>query len=165
MPTKNAIESSDRTTLRTGPPAGSATIASAISATIAQSRASVLAAVTRARLGDLLDCVLAREPAFDLHLLPLEVLVDGEEVRDLVLQLLVDVLERFELVPVRIRARDCQHLVVDALVVLHPEERDRLDLDHAAGEGGFRHADHHVERIPVERQRVRDEAVVRRIHD
>src|SRR5215213_418394 len=112
---------------------------------------------------DLLDRVLAREPAAYLHLLVLELLVDGEEVRDLVLKLIWNLVERLECVPAWIGQRDREHLVVDAGVVLHAKQRDRLDHDQAAGEGGLGDADHHVERVPVERERVRDEAVVGRI--
>src|SRR3954451_22031985 len=109
---------------------------------------------------DLLERVFARVPAVDRHLLLLEVLVDREEVLDLVAQLLRQVVERLERVPRRILERHAQHLVVDALVVLHAEERDRLDLDHAARERRLRHADHRVERVAVSGPRLRDEAVV-----
>src|SRR3954466_7624258 len=87
------------------------------------------------RLMDLLDSVLAREPAVHRDALLLEVLVDREEVGDLVLQLLVEVVERLALVPRRVGTGHREHLVVDPLIVLHPEQRDRLDLDQTAGEG------------------------------
>src|SRR4051795_8400430 len=83
---------------------------------------------------DFLDRVLAGVPAVDLDLLLLEVLVDAEEVRDLVAQRLREVLEGLERVPRRVRQRHGEHLVVDAVLVGHLEQRDRLDLDAAAGE-------------------------------
>src|SRR6476469_1307912 len=83
---------------------------------------------------DLVQRVIAGVPAVDLDALLLEVLVDAEEVRDLVAQLLGEVLERVERVPVRVAQRDGEDLVVDALVVAHPEERDGLDDDPAARE-------------------------------
>src|ERR1043165_1456645 len=75
---------------------------------------------------DLLDRVLSRVPAVDLDLLLLEVLVHAEEVRDLVAQLLWEVLERLERVPRGVRQRDGEHLVVHAVLVGHLEQRDRL---------------------------------------
>src|SRR4051812_1046343 len=109
---------------------------------------------------DLVERVLPRVPAVDLHALLLEVLVDAEEMRDLVAQLLREVLEPVERVPVRVAERHREHLVVDALVVAHAEQRDRLDHDPAAGERRLADADHDVERIPVLAAGVRDEPVV-----
>src|SRR4051794_26442035 len=66
---------------------------------------SVLTLVLLAALArglDLLERVLARVPAVDRDLLLLEVLVDGEEVGDLVLQRRGNVLERLERVPRRV---------------------------------------------------------------
>src|SRR4051794_33123340 len=60
----------------------------------------LLAALAR-RL-DLLERILPRVPAVDRHLLLLEVLVDGEEVGDLVAQLVRHVVERLERVPGRV---------------------------------------------------------------
>src|SRR3954447_6395936 len=112
---------------------------------------------------DLVERVLAGVPAVDRHLLLLEVLVDREEVGDLVAQRARYVVERLERVPGGIGQRDAQDLVVDPLVVLHPEQRDRLHLDHAAREGRLRHEHHRVERVAILAERLRDEAVVRRI--
>src|SRR3954451_3938820 len=112
---------------------------------------------------DLLERVFARVPAVDRHLLLLEVLVDREEVLDLVAQLLRHVVELLERVPGRVGERDAQHLVVDPLVVLHPEQGDRLHVDHAPGEGRLRYEHHRVERVAVLAERLRDEAVVGRI--
>src|SRR3954470_23575177 len=119
--------------------------------------------VPLARGVDLLQRVRARVPAVDLHLLLLEVLVDREEVRDLLAELLREVVELLVRVPARILDRDAEHLVVDALVVLHAEQSDRLDVDHAAGERRLRHADDRVERVAVQAERLRDEPVVHRI--
>src|SRR3954453_21394003 len=55
-----------------------------------------LLAPALARLLDLLDGLLAAVPAVHLHLLLLEVLVDREEVRDLLLELLGQVVELLE---------------------------------------------------------------------
>src|SRR3954447_8604759 len=112
---------------------------------------------------DLVERVLARVPAVDRHLLLLEVLVDREEVGDLVAQRARYVVERLERVPGGIGQGDAQDLVVDPLVVLHTEQRDRLDLDQAAGERGLGHEHHRVERVGVLAERVRDEAVVGRV--
>ena len=59
--------------------------------------------------------------------------------------------------------RHAEHLVVDSLVVLHPEQRDRLDRDDAARKGRLGDADHRVERVAVLAERVGNEAVVRGI--
>src|SRR3954449_11253279 len=112
---------------------------------------------------DLLERVLARVPAVDRHLLLLEVLVDREEVGDLVAQLVRNVVERLERVPGGIGERHAEDLVVDSLVVPYPEQRDRLNLDQAAGERRLRDEDHRVERVGVLAERVRDEAVVGRV--
>src|SRR5436190_5054989 len=167
--------------LSAAPPPGSANSASASSATtpnlaaVLTSRrlgdgaeaasAAVRLAVALARVLDLLDRVLARVPAVDLHLLLLEVLVDREEVGDLVAQLIRDVLELLHPIPARVAQWHAQHLVVNAGVVLHAEEGDRLHVDHAARKGRLRDADHGVERVAVAAQRLRDEAVVGRIDD
>src|SRR3954451_25496364 len=112
---------------------------------------------------DLVERVLAGVPPVDLDALLLEVLVDAEEVRDLVAQLLGEVLEPGQRVPVRVAQRDGEDLVVDALVVAHPEQRDRLDDDPAAGERRLAHADHDVERIAGLAAGVRGEPVIGRI--
>src|SRR5436190_17528047 len=130
--------------LSAAPPPGSANSASASSATtpnlaaVLTSRrlgdgaeaasAAVRLAVALARVLDLLDRILARVPTVDVHLLLLEVLVDREEVGDLVAELVRDVLELLHPVPARIAQWDAQHLVVDARVVLHAKQRDRLDV-------------------------------------
>src|SRR3954453_9406911 len=93
---------------------------------------------------DLVERVLTGVPAVDLDALLLEVLVDAEEVRDLVTQLLGEILELLEGVPVRIAERHGEDLVVDALVVAHAKQRDRLDDDPAARVRRLAHADHDV---------------------
>src|SRR5439155_1579552 len=67
------------------------------------------------------------------------------------------------LVPFSARARR-RWLLIAALHVGHVVG-SRLHRDLAAGEGRLGDADHRVERVPVQRQRVGDEAVVGRIHD
>src|SRR5215211_59801 len=114
---------------------------------------------------DLLLGVLAAVPAADLGLLLLEVLVDREEVGDLVGQLLGQVAELLERVPGGIGQRHAQDLVVDALLVRHLEQRDRLDLDHAAGERRLGDAHHRVELVAVLSQRLGKVAVVGRVDD
>src|SRR5689334_24220303 len=94
-------------------------------------QSSLRAAPALASRPDLVERVLAGIPAVDLDALLLEVLVDAEEVRDLVAQLLGEVLELLERVPVRVAQGDGEHLVVDPLVVAHPEKGDRLDDDPA----------------------------------
>src|SRR4051812_40976299 len=106
---------------------------------------------------DLVERVLAGVPAVDLDLLLLEVLVDAEEVRDLVAHLLGEILELLERVPVRVAQRYGEDLVVDALVVAHAKQRDRLHHDPAARERGLADADHDVERVTVLTARLRDE--------
>src|SRR6185436_4223740 len=102
-------------------------------------------------------------PAVDLDDLPLRRLVDGEEVRDLVAQAHGEVVEALDVAPVRVRERDAEDLVVLRVLVAHAEQRDRLDLDEAAGERRLGDDDHRVERIAVGRQRVAEEAVVGRV--
>src|SRR5215211_1217777 len=114
---------------------------------------------------DLLLGVLAAVPAADLGLLLLEVLVDREEVGDLVGQLLGQVAELLERVPGGIGQRHAQDLVVDALLVRQLEQRDRLDLDHAAGERRLGDAHHRVELVAVLSQRLGKVAVVGRVDD
>jgi hypothetical protein len=80
-------------------------------------------------------------------------------VRDLVAQRLRQVLERLHVVPVRILEGYAHDLVVEALVVAHPEDRDDLHRDHAARERRLGDADHGVERVAVLGHGVRDEAV------
>src|SRR5216117_1915148 len=63
--------------------------------------------------------VLARAPADNLDRLALEVLVDGEEVRDLPLELLRDVLQRLAVIPPRVVGRHADDLVVLPLLVAH----------------------------------------------
>ena len=74
-----------------------------------------------------------------------------------------DVLERLGVVPARVVGRDADDLVVLALLVLHHEQRDRLDRDHAAREGRLRDADHRVERIAVAAAVAHQEAVIGRV--
>src|SRR4051794_2701203 len=110
---------------------------------------SLRAAPPLASRPDLVERVLAGVPAVDLDALLLEVLVDAEEVRDLVAQLLGEVLELLERVPVRVAQRHGEDLVVDALVVAHAKQGDRLDDDPAARERRLAHADHDVEGVAV----------------
>jgi hypothetical protein len=108
-----------------------------------------VAPVKLAPVRDHIEGLLARAPALDLDLLALELLVDGEEVRDLALQRLGDVVEGFGRIPARIVGGNANDLVVLALLVAHHEQRDRLDRDHAPREGGLGDADHRIERISV----------------
>ena len=59
--------------------------------------------------------------------------------------------------------RYADDLVVLALLVVHLEQGDRLDPDHAAREGRLRDADHGVERVAVAAQVADQVAVVGRI--
>src|SRR3954454_9526435 len=118
-----------------------------------------------AGLRDVLLRVLALVPTVHGDLLLLEVLVDREEMGDLVTELLGQVLELLLVVPARVLQWHREHLVVDPLVLLHAEERDRLHVDHAARERGLGDADHHVEGVAVEGERLRDEPVIRGVHD
>src|SRR5450755_457400 len=104
-------------------------------------------------------------PATDLDGLLLELLADREEVLDLGAQLPGHVLELRVVAPVRVVRRYAQDLVVAAVLIAHPEYADRPDLDQAPGEGGFRDANERIEWIAVIGQRLREEAVVGRIHD
>jgi len=86
-------------------------------------------------------------------------------VRDLVAQRQGEILEGLGVVPVRILEGYAHDLVVEALVVVHPEDRDDLHRDHAARERRLGDADHGVERVAVLGHGVRDEAVVGGIVD
>jgi hypothetical protein len=70
-----------------------------------------------AAVGDHLDRLLQRAPAVHLDRLALELLVDGEEVGDLALQLLRDVVERLRRVPAGVVGGHADDLVVLALLV------------------------------------------------
>src|SRR3712207_2188422 len=122
--------------------------------------AAVALAVARLGALDRLERGLARVPAVDLDDLPLGRLVDGEEVGDLVAQGHREVVEALDVVPVGIRDRDAEDLVVLGVLVAHAEQRHRLDLDQAAGERRLGHDDHRVERIAVRGEGLAEEAVV-----
>ena len=92
----------------------------------------------------------------------LEILVVPEEVLDLLHRDLrqIGVVRHLVVAHRRLAARHGDDFFVAAALVLHDEHAHRPAVDDGAGHDGARVADEHVDRIAVERQRVRDEPVV-----
>ena len=68
-------------------------------------------------------------------------------------------------VPVGVLQGNADDLVVDSLLVLHLEQRDRLDGDHTARKRRLGYRDHGVERVAVGGQGLGDHPVVEGIYD
>ena len=79
--------------------------------------------------------------------------------------MLWQVLEAMRLVAPRVVVGNGEDLEVMALLVGHVEHPHRAGADDAAGEGGLRDDDEHIERVAVIGQAALDEAVVARVVD
>src|SRR3989441_3588481 len=99
------------------------------------------------------------------HALPLEILVDLEEVLDLPERMLRQIGDVEELVLKGIVRRPRDDLSVRVAAVEHLEQADRAHVDLAPHEGRLPDQHEHVARIAVFGQRARDEPVVPRIVD
>jgi len=105
--------------------------------------------------------LLTAPPSLNAALLALKHLVGLEEVLDLlepVLRKIADVLYFVELV---IIYGNGQNLLVDTLLVPHPQDTDWPDLNMAAREGRLFNDDQDVQWIPVSRLCARYESIVR----
>ena len=93
----------------------------------------------------------------------LELLVHPEEVLDLEPVEFGHVEDVLQVLPPRIGRGNAEHLIVEALLVAHPEHPDDPAGDQAAGEGGLVKQHQRVQRVAVIRQGVVDEPVVGRV--
>jgi hypothetical protein len=93
----------------------------------------------------------------------LEFLVDLEEVLDLEPVEFGHVVDVLHMLPARIRRGHAKYLVVEAILVPHPEHPDHPAGDQAAREGGLLEEHERVERVAVVGQGVFYEAVVGRV--
>ncbi len=104
-------------------------------------------------------------PALDFDALAFEVLVDGEEVRDLPEHVGVDLGEVPDVFVARVALADAEDFFVAEALVEHLEEADGADLHDAAGEAGRVDQNEDVEWVAVIGQSAGDEAVVAGIVD
>ena len=99
-------------------------------------------------------------PSLDLYSLALKVLIYGEEVRNFLEHVRVDVGVVPDVGVARVVFADCENLFVEGALVEHLEEADRTNFVDASGEGGMRDEDQDVQGITVVAEGRGYEAVV-----
>jgi hypothetical protein len=92
-------------------------------------------------------------PAFDLHTLPLKILVNREEVRNLFQHVRINIRVVPHIVVARVVFAHRQHLLVQNSLVQHLQQTDWPHFLHATRKAGARHKHKHVQRIAVIAQR------------
>ena len=102
-------------------------------------------------------------PALDLHPLAFKILIDGEEVRNLLQHVRIDIGVVPHIGVARIVLAHRQHFLVQHALVQHLQQPDRPHFLHASGKARPRHQHQHVQRIAVVAQRGGNESIVSRI--
>ena len=110
--------------------------------------------------GDLCLGGLGSLDVADLGLLALESLVDGEEVLDLLSEVLGELFDVGDSLVHGVLGEDAEDLVVDIAGVDHLHDSDGPALGEGSGDDGFAADDEDVERVAVEGDGPGDESVV-----